>query len=79
MTIFVKRVIYCNECSYEVPNDYYFGAKDWIFTKDITEEGYHFCSNKCYESFIEDENNGELIYIKTLNSNDDEFRRIMNK
>ena len=81
LAILTKKVIYCNECSYEEPNDYYFGVKDWIFAKDSKEVGFHFCRKECYESFIKDEGNykGELIVVKTLNNNDDKFREIMSR
>lgn len=75
MTIFTKKLIYCNECGYEEPNDYYYGTKDWIFAKDRLKEECHFCSKECAQFF--DENADSLTNIRILNSNDDEFRRLL--
>lgn len=74
------RVIYCNECGYEEPNDYYFGVKDWTFAIDSVKEEYHFCSKECLEYTLKNEENyeGKLTVLKTLNSNDKEFKKLIN-
>ena len=75
MTILTKRVIYCNECSYEEPNDYYFGTRDWIFATDNLKEELHFCSIECAQSF--DDGRDTLTLINKLNNNDDELRKLL--
>jgi len=75
MTILTKTVIYCNECGYEEPNNYHYGARDWIFAVNNLKEEFHFCSMDCAKFF--DEEREELTLVKKLNNNDDEFRKLL--
>jgi hypothetical protein len=80
MTILTRKIIYCNYCGYEEPNDYYFGTKYWIFAEDGVKENFHFCSMECTQLFNDERDNfeGELILINKLNSNDVEFKELLN-
>ena len=80
MTILTRKIIYCNECGYEEPNNYCFRARDWIFAEDNSKEKYHFCSMECAQLFDKKNNfEGELLLVNKLNSNDVEFRELLNR
>lgn len=64
MGVYTTTRLYCNECTYEEPNDYYFGVKKWVEVTDLeTEEKYHFCSQKCLEQYAK--NSPEIIFVDT--------------
>lgn len=54
MSVYTRKLIQCDECGYEYPNDYYFGKMDWIGAIRMSDDKQvHFCSDKCAKNYGE--------------------------